>query len=203
MVNLAPTMRVLITGGAGFVGANLAHLARRAPSRLGDHRLRQPLPARLGAQPAAAGARPGSSFVHGDVREPDDLTAVEPVDALIECSAEPSVMAGADGETAYLVHTNLIGAYNCLELARRDGAQLVFLSTSRVYPVRAAGRARPRGGADPLRARRRAGGPGRLAGGHLRGLPARRAPARLYGATKLAAELLIEEYADGLRAARR
>ena len=29
-------------------------------------------------------------------------------------------MSGVDGETAYLVHTNLIGAYNCLELARRD-----------------------------------------------------------------------------------
>ena len=44
-------------------------------------------------------------------------------------------MSGVDGDTAYLVHTNLTGAYNCLELARRDGAFLVFLSTSRVYPV--------------------------------------------------------------------
>ena len=33
------------------------------------------------------------------------------------------------------MQTNLLGAYHCLELARRDGAQLVFLSTSRVYPV--------------------------------------------------------------------
>ena len=44
-------------------------------------------------------------------------------------------MSGTDGDTAYLVHTNLTGAYHCLELARRDGAFLVFLSTSRVYPV--------------------------------------------------------------------
>ncbi len=85
----------------------------------------------------------GIRFVTGDVRDPDELMRTEPIDALIECSAEPSALAGTDGETAYTVQTNLTGAYNCLELARRDDAQLVFLSTSRVYPVRwsACGRA--------------------------------------------------------------
>lgn len=74
-------------------------------------------------------------FVRGDVREPKDLGALPAFDAILECSAEPSVMSGVDGDTGYLVHTNLTGAYNCLELARRDGAFFVFLSTSRVYPV--------------------------------------------------------------------
>src|SRR5262249_58218909 len=77
----------------------------------------------------------GIEFVEGDVREPSDLGALPKFDAIVECSAEPSVMSGVDGDTGYLVHTNLTGAYNCLELARRDGAFLVFLSTSRVYPV--------------------------------------------------------------------
>ena len=72
-------------------------------------------------------------FLHGDVRELDDLLAAGEFDAIIECSAEPSVLAGGD----YVVQTNLIGAYNCLELARRGGAHFVFLSTSRVYPVAA------------------------------------------------------------------
>ena len=71
----------------------------------------------------------------GDVREPDDLARFGSLDALIECSAEPSVMSGVDGDTSYLVHTNLSGAYNCLEQARRAGAFFLFLSTSRVYPV--------------------------------------------------------------------
>ena len=75
MVNLAPTMRVLITGGAGFVGANLGISLAAAPSRLGARRLRQPLPARLRAQPAAAGPsrdrlregrRPGPRGALGD-----------------------------------------------------------------------------------------------------------------------------------------
>jgi CDP-paratose 2-epimerase len=78
----------------------------------------------------------GVRFVHGDVRVPEDLLALGPFDALVECSAEPSVLAGVDDD---VVRTNLIGAYHCLELVRRDGAQLVFLSTSRVYPLAALG----------------------------------------------------------------
>ena len=75
-------------------------------------------------------------FTRGDVRSAEALAAIEPIDALIECSAEPSALVGVAGDTAYPFETNLVGAYNCLELARRDGAQLVFLSTSRVYPYR-------------------------------------------------------------------
>jgi CDP-paratose 2-epimerase len=65
----------------------------------------------------------------------EDLLDAGPVDALVECSAEPSVLAGVDGDPDYVIKTNLLGAYNCLELARRRSAYLVFLSTSRVYPV--------------------------------------------------------------------
>ena len=76
----------------------------------------------------------------------------------------------------YAVHTNLIGAYNCLELARRESAQLVFLSTSRVYPVAPLTKlALPRTG-DPLRARRGAGSARRERRGHLGSVPARGRP---------------------------
>ena len=43
--------------------------------------------------------------------------------------------AGYGGDPSYLIHTNLLGAANCLEYARRHGAALVFLSSSRVYPI--------------------------------------------------------------------
>ena len=126
--------RILITGGAGFVGSNLAvSLASRHPEweiLVLDNLYRRGSELNL---PRLEDA--GVEFVRGDVREPDDLDRLSEISALIECSAEPSVMSGTDGDTAYLVHTNLTGAYNCLELARRDGAFLVFLSTSRVYPV--------------------------------------------------------------------
>ena len=36
-----------------------------------------------------------------------------------------------------VVPVNLVGAYNCFEAARTMGAHVIFLSTSRVYPVAA------------------------------------------------------------------
>src|SRR4051812_44578823 len=75
--------------------------------------------------------------MHGDVRSPGDLLALDHVDAIVECSAEPSALAGVHDSPDYLVQSNLFGAYHCLELARRDSAQVVFISTSRVYPYQA------------------------------------------------------------------
>ena len=193
-------MRVLVTGGAGFIGSAVAiglaerHQGwelmaldnlRRRGAELNLPRLRE------------AGVR----FLHGDIRELDDLLAAGECDALVECSAEPSALAGRDGSPAYVVHSNLVGAYNCLELARRHGAYVIFLSTSRVYPVRPLaalaieeaptrfelGSDQPVTGASPA--------------GIAEDFPLGGART-LYGATKLAAELLIEEYRDayGLRA---
>src|SRR5262249_44095610 len=84
----------------------------------------------------------GVEFVHGDVRDREALRALDELDAVVECSAEPSALAGLDGRTDYVIGTNLIGAYHVLELACRAGAQVIFLSTSRVYPVEALGRVR-------------------------------------------------------------
>jgi CDP-paratose 2-epimerase len=186
-------VRVLITGGAGFVGGNLSvALAERHPdwtvvaldnlmrrgSELNLERLR----------------KAGVEFVHGDVREPTDIAAAGDFEAMVECSAEPSVLAGF-ADTSYSVQTNLVGAFNCLERARQQEAFLVFLSTSRVYPVapqlelelEEAETRFELAASQPLA--------GASTAGIGEGFPI--AGARtLYGATKLSAELLIEEYAD-------
>src|SRR5215211_5219157 len=80
--------RVLVTGGAGFIGASLAIALRsrhpdwsvvaldnlrRRGSELNLPRLR------------AAGVR----FEHGDVRQAGDVLGLPHVDAIVECSAEP------------------------------------------------------------------------------------------------------------------
>jgi CDP-paratose 2-epimerase len=143
----------------------------------------------------------GVRFVRGDVRQPEDLQALEKIDALVECSAEPSVLAGVEGDPGYMVHTNLVGAFNCLELARRDGADVVFLSTSRVYPVgllEAAAYEETEGRFELLEDQPC---PGISRAGVSEAFPLEGART-LYGATKLAAEHLVTEYADsfGIRA---
>jgi CDP-paratose 2-epimerase len=188
--------RLLITGGAGFVGSNLAvSLASRHPDwevLALDNLYRRGSELNLPRLEAA-----GVEFVKGDVREPSDLSRLPEISALIECSAEPSVMSGVDGDTGYLVHTNLTGAYNCLELARRDGAFVVFLSTSRVYPV--APQVELALEEEPTRFEisTEQAVPGVSPAGISEGFPLDGART-LYGATKLAAELLIEEYRSGL-----
>jgi len=192
-------VKILITGGAGFVGSTLALMLRqdlpdvdvlafdnlrRRGSELAIGRLR------------AAGVR----FVHGDVRNPEDLGDVGGFDLLIECSAEPSVHAGYEGSPAYVLRTNLDGTLHCLEAARQHHADLIFLSTSRVYPI-APLRSLPlerRGSrfeiAEPQ------AGPGWSCRGITTGFPLT-GHRSLYGATKLASELVIEEYHEmyGLR----
>lgn len=192
--------RIVVTGGAGFIGANVAlSLAARYPA---DHLVAVDNLKRRGSELNLPRLRDGGvEFLHGDVRELADLDAIGSVDAIVECSAEPSVLAGIDGSPGYLFGSNLIGAYNCLEFARRNDAFMLFLSTSRVYPVAALESVRLRETATRFELAADQVIRGASSAGISEDLPLTGART-LYGTTKLAAELLIEEYraSFGLRA---
>jgi CDP-paratose 2-epimerase len=187
-------VRILVTGGAGFVGSNLAVMLAGKPGyavTVFDNLRRRGSELALPRLRAA-----GVQFVHGDIRNTEDLEGIAAFDLALECSAEPSVHAGYRGDIRYAVNTNLLGTLNYLEWARRHAGATIFLSTSRVYSIAALKEL-------PLQVKDErfvlaAGESG--PGWSERGITehfSTRGPRSLYGATKLASELLIEEYHAG------
>jgi len=186
-------MRVLITGGAGFVGSRIALAFRESEAvevTVFDNLKRRGSEFNLPNL-----RRAGINFIHGDIRIPDDLGSLrDNYDLMIEASAEPSVAAGQTGSPAYVIATNLGGTANCLEFARKRAGRFLFLSTSRVYSI------------SSLRGIKLEERPSRfeIAGDQLQpgvsfngiseSFPTNLARS-FYGTTKLAAEMLIQEYA--------
>jgi len=184
--------KILITGGCGFVGSNIAvDLAARGYevtvlddlSRSGSEIL---LEKRI---------RPsGIKFVRGDVRCPEDLEKLDgEFSVMIECSAEPSVLAGTREQDARrLLDINLQGAINCFEWARAHRVPILFLSTSRVYPYDRLNACRYR--ETETRFDLIKGCEGVSSHGVRKEMPLQGVRS-LYGASKLSAELILREYA--------
>jgi CDP-paratose 2-epimerase len=73
----------------------------------------------------------------GDIRNEQDLSELPSTDWVIDCAANPSVLAGVDGQTSAkeLLDHNLGGTVHLLEYCRKHKAGFILLSTSRVYSV--------------------------------------------------------------------
>lgn len=194
-------MKILITGGAGFVGSSLA-LAFKQESPAHTVVAVDNLKRRGSEINLPLFKKFGIEFSHGDIRSASDLEDLSgEFDVFIEASAEPSVLAGINSSPHYVLQTNLTGTLNCLEFARRRVENFFFLSTSRVYSIA------------PLRQINLVDAPTRFeiaaiqdssgitADGVSEDFPTH-LPRSLYGATKLASELIIQEYvsAYGVRA---
>lgn len=188
-------MRILVTGGAGFVGSGLARRFREAEPAA-DVVVLDNLHRRGSELNLPLFKKLGITFVHGDIRVAADLDGLPGnFDLFVEASAEPSVLAGVGGSPSYVLQTNLMGTIHCLDFARNRAPRMIFLSTSRVYSMA------------PLRALALDEGPTRfeispqqsLRGVSPRGIaedfPTTTARS-LYGATKLSSEILIQEYVE-------
>jgi CDP-paratose 2-epimerase len=187
-------VRILITGACGFVGSTLI----REWVKYGKHEIVGfDSLSRAGTEVnRLALKRIGVRVHHGDVRCASDLAVLPEVDVVLEAAANPSVLAGVDGQASsrQLVEHNLLGTVNTLEYCRQHRAAFVLLSTSRVYSISPLAEI-------PVRVRNNAfePDPERVFPPGLTPAGVREdfstvSPVSLYGATKLGSEQLALEY---------
>lgn len=122
-------MNILITGGCGFVGTNLALYLYKKHKVICLDNL-QKHNSYLNSEYLKT---KGIYFIDIDIREP--IRIVGNIDLIIHCASEPSVLAGVKNPKK-VIEINLMGTVNCLELAKEKNANFIFLSTNRVYEVK-------------------------------------------------------------------
>jgi len=193
-------MKILITGICGFVGSSLAYALRNRLENveiLGVDNL-----SRAGSE-ANRGAlrRAGFRLFYGDLRMASDLEALPDADWVIDAAANPSVLAGVDGNSSsrQLVEHNLWSVLNTLEYCRRCSAGVIILSSSRVYsvPTLAALPVRIEGTSFQLDTSQTQ--PIGVTSNGISEQFSVMPPLSLYGSTKLAAETMALEYGSTFR----
>jgi len=126
-------MKILITGGCGFVGSNLAiyfkdnnigtqvnsldNLSRKG-TLLDFHRLKK---------------KKIKNFKL-DISNDNAVRKLPRYDLIIDCCAEASVETSKK-DVNKVFNTNLVGTFNILKKCREDNSNLIFLSSSRVYSI--------------------------------------------------------------------
>ena len=112
-------MRVLVTGGCGFVGTNL--IARM--NAVGGFDVRVLDNESMGKREHLAGL--AAEFVHGDLREPDAVEkAVEGRDGVVHLAADTRVMDSI-ADPRFNMDNNVLGSMNVLEAMRKSGTRIL------------------------------------------------------------------------------
>ena len=120
-------MRVLVTGGAGFIGS---HFAKRVRAAGDDVRVLDKLT--YSGNPANLEGS-GIELVLGDICDADAVTAAAAgCDAIVNFAAETHVDRSILGPAEF-IQTNVAGTQVLLDHARDAGIRLVHVSTDEVY----------------------------------------------------------------------
>lgn len=124
--------RIIVTGGAGFIGSNFVHWVMRncpdvqvvvldALTYAGNRENLEGVPSDR------------MEFVHGDICDAKLLDEIAPeVDAIVHFAAE-SHNDNSIADPSPFIRTNVQGTYELLEACRRHGKRMHHISTDEVY----------------------------------------------------------------------
>ncbi len=116
-------MKILVTGGAGFIGAHLVAAALAAGDEVvALDNMRRGVRAKLSDE---------ARLVEGDIRDRDTVAlAMRGVQRVYHLAAQSNVL-GAVTDTDYSFTSNVVGTYNVLVAARDAGVERVIFTSSR------------------------------------------------------------------------
>jgi dTDP-glucose 4,6-dehydratase len=121
-------MRLLVTGGAGFIGANFVHVAAREHAVTVLDALTY-----AGSRESLAPVEDKIRLVQGDITDSvlvDKLAA--DADAVVHFAAETHVDNSLSGPEPFL-QANVVGTFTILEAVRAHDVRLHHISTDEVY----------------------------------------------------------------------
>ncbi len=188
-------MKILIAGICGFAGSTLAtSLLEAMPGavlygldnfiRPGSEENRRHL------------QHLGVKLFHCDIRCASDFETLPQADWVIDAAANPSVLAGIDGQISsrQLIEHNLLGTVNVLEYCKKNQAGFILISSSRVYAIDPLTRVEMEIKEEAFRLKEGQQFPQGLSTAGISEMFSTASPISLYGSSKLASEVLALEY---------
>ena len=172
-------MRILITGGCGFIGSNIAIFLKNKINNLTIHSLDNLSRNSSKINLNRLKKQKIKNFNY-NISNKSKINSLAKYDFIIDCCAEAAVEA-SKLESERVFFTNLVGTFNILEKAKKDKSKIIFLSTSRVYSIK-----KLLSKAKDINKKKY--------NFKINENFSKKSPISLYGFTKLSSEKLIEEY---------
>ena len=173
-------MKILITGGCGFVGSNLALFLKKKGFTV--HTLDNL-------------TRKGSRYNYNllkkqkiknykiNISNIKRIKSLPKYDLILDCCAEAAVEISKK-DFDKVINTNLIGTINILKKSKNDKSKIIFISSSRIYPLEEMNKViKNKNLKSKIKISKMFSEKDKIIG-----------PKTIYGLTKLCSEMLIEEF---------
>ena len=126
-------MKILITGGCGFVGSNIAIYLKKNLKKVQIYSLDNLSRKGSSLNKKRLDKKKIKNF-NINIENFNKLKLLPKFNLIIDCCAEPAIEA-SKYDTDRVFNTNLLGTFNVLKKCIKDKANIIFLSSSRVYSI--------------------------------------------------------------------